>query len=78
MVYAGQERLSLEVAAEIAEHSADDALTPREVDVLRLVAKGNANKGIAARLLLTEETIKSPFGTLFPNCKRTTRPTPSQ
>jgi DNA-binding NarL/FixJ family response regulator len=58
-VHAGQKRVSLEVAAEIAEHSADDALTPREVDVLRLVAKGNANKAIAAQLSLTEETVKS-------------------
>ena len=58
-VHAGQKRVSTEVAAEIAEHSADDALTPREVDVLRLVVKGNANKEIAAQLSLTEETVKS-------------------
>jgi DNA-binding NarL/FixJ family response regulator len=58
-VQSGQKRVSPEVAAEIAEHSADDALTPREVDVLRLVAKGNANKGIGAHLSLTEETVKS-------------------
>jgi DNA-binding NarL/FixJ family response regulator len=58
-VHAGQKRVSLEVAAEIAEHSTDDALTPREVDVLRLVAKGNANKEIGAQLSLTEETVKS-------------------
>src|SRR5882672_3726045 len=43
-VHAGHRRLSSEVAAEVAEHATDDALTPREVDVLRLVAKGNANK----------------------------------
>lgn len=58
-VHAGQKRLSCEVAAEIAEHATDDALTPREIDVLRLVAGGNANKEIAARLSLTEETVKS-------------------
>jgi DNA-binding NarL/FixJ family response regulator len=58
-VHAGQKRVSSEVAAEIAEHSTDDALTPREVGVLRLVAKGNANKEIAAQLSLTEETVKS-------------------
>jgi DNA-binding NarL/FixJ family response regulator len=58
-VHAGQKRLSSEVAAEIAEHVTDDALTPREVDVLRLVAGGNANKEIAAKLSLTEETVKS-------------------
>jgi DNA-binding NarL/FixJ family response regulator len=58
-VHAGQKRVSSEVAAEIAEHSTDDALTPREVDVLRWAAKGNANKEIAAQLSLTEETVKS-------------------
>jgi DNA-binding NarL/FixJ family response regulator len=58
-VHAGHKRVSSEVAAEIAEHATDDALTPREGDVLRLVARGNANKAIAAQLSLTEETVKS-------------------
>jgi DNA-binding NarL/FixJ family response regulator len=58
-VHAGQKRLSSEVAAEIAEHGTDSSLTPREIDVLRLVAAGNANKEVGARLSLTEVTIKS-------------------
>jgi DNA-binding NarL/FixJ family response regulator len=58
-VHAGQKRISPEVAAEIAEHVMDDALTPREVGVLQLIARGNANKIIAAELSLTEETVKS-------------------
>jgi len=58
-VHAGQKRVSSEVAAEIAEHAMDDGLTPREIDVLRLIARGNANKLIAAELSLTEETVKS-------------------
>ena len=58
-VHAGQKRLSGEAAAEIAEHVADNSLTPREIDVLRLVAAGNANKGIGAQLSLTEVTVKS-------------------
>ena len=58
-VHAGQKRLSSEVATEIAEHATDGALTPREIDVLRLVAGGNANKQVAAQLSLTEETVKS-------------------
>jgi DNA-binding NarL/FixJ family response regulator len=58
-VHAGQKRVSPEIAAEIAQHSADETLTPREIDVLRLVAGGNANKEVAARLSLTEETVKS-------------------
>ena len=57
-VHAGQKRLSAEVAAEIAEHATDDILTPREIDVLRLIAEGNANKEIAGKLSVTEETVK--------------------
>jgi DNA-binding NarL/FixJ family response regulator len=58
-VYAGQKRIPPEVAAELADHAADDDLTAREIDVLRLVASGNANKVIADRLSITEETVKS-------------------
>ena len=58
-VHAGQKRLSSEAAAEIAEHLADCGLTPREIDVLRLVAAGNSNKEIGVRLSLTEVTVKS-------------------
>ena len=58
-VHGGQKRLSPEIAAEIAEHAVAETLTPREIDVLRLVAGGNANKEIGARLSLTEETVKS-------------------
>jgi len=65
-VHAGQKRLSSEVAAEIAEHATDDALTPREIDVLRLVARGNANKEIAAQLSLTQETVKSHIRNILP------------
>lgn len=58
-VHAGRRRISPELSAEIAEHAVDSVLTPREVQVLRLVAGGNANKEIAARLSLTEETVKA-------------------
>jgi DNA-binding NarL/FixJ family response regulator len=68
-VHAGQKRVSSEVAAEIAEHFTDDALTPREVDVLRLAAKGNANKEIAAQLSLTEETVKSHIRNILAKLK---------
>jgi DNA-binding NarL/FixJ family response regulator len=57
-VHAGQKRIPPEVAAQLAEYAAEDALTSREIDVLRLVAAGNANKQIAARLSITEETVK--------------------
>ena len=58
-VYAGKKRIPPEVAAELADHAADDDLTPREIDVLRLIASGNANKVIAGKLSITEETVKS-------------------
>jgi DNA-binding NarL/FixJ family response regulator len=58
LVHAGQKRIGPVVAAELAEHATDDALTAREVDVLRLIAGGNANKAIASELAITEETVK--------------------
>jgi DNA-binding NarL/FixJ family response regulator len=57
-VHAGQKRIASDVAAQLAGHLADDALTPREIEVLRLVAAGNANKVIADQLSITEETVK--------------------
>ena len=57
-VHAGKKSLSPEASYELAEHATDDALTPGEIDVLRLIAEGNANKQIAAQLSITEETVK--------------------
>jgi DNA-binding NarL/FixJ family response regulator len=58
-VYAGQKRIPPEIAAELAEHAADDELTSREIDVLRLIAAGNSNKLIADQLSIGEATVKS-------------------
>ena len=58
-VHAGKKTLSAQVSHEIAEHATDDALTPAEIAVLRLIAAGNANKQIADQLSITEETVKS-------------------
>jgi DNA-binding NarL/FixJ family response regulator len=58
-VHAGQKRIPSEVAADIAEHAGESGLTEREMEVLRLIAAGNANKEIAAQLSITEETVKS-------------------
>ena len=57
-VHAGQKQIPPEIAAELAEHATDDDLSPREVDVLRLVAAGNANKLIADQLSIGEATVK--------------------
>jgi len=57
-VHAGKKALSAEASYEVAEHAADDALTPAEIRVLQLIAKGNANKEIAEQLSISEETVK--------------------
>jgi DNA-binding NarL/FixJ family response regulator len=57
-VYAGKKALSPEASFELAEHATDDALTPCEIEVLRLVATGNANRQIADLLSVTEDTVK--------------------
>ena len=58
-VHAGHKRLPPDVAAQLAEHAADDELTQREIDVLRLIATGNSNKLIADQLSIGEATVKS-------------------
>ena len=57
-VHAGKKTLSAEASFELAEHALDEVLTPAEVEILRLIAAGNANKQIAAQLSITEETVK--------------------
>jgi len=57
-VQAGKKSMSPEVSFQLAEHATDDALTPAEVRVLRLIAEGNANKEIAAQLSTSEDTVK--------------------
>jgi len=57
-VHAGKKALSAEASFQLAEHATDDALTPAEIRVLRLIAEGNANKEIAAQLSVSEETVK--------------------
>ena len=57
-VHAGKKRIAPEIATQLAEYAAEDALTYREIEVLRLIAAGNANKQIAGQLSITEETVK--------------------
>jgi DNA-binding NarL/FixJ family response regulator len=57
-VHAGKKALSPEISYEVAEHATDDVLNAGEINVLRLIAGGNANKEIAALLSIPEETVK--------------------
>lgn len=58
-VHSGKKRIPAEIAVDIAEHHSDDALTERELEVLRAVSAGNANKMVAKLLNVSEETIKA-------------------
>jgi DNA-binding NarL/FixJ family response regulator len=57
-VYLGKKRVPAEVASHLAEHVSDEALTVREIDVLRHIAGGNRNRDIADQLFISEETVK--------------------
>jgi DNA-binding NarL/FixJ family response regulator len=57
-VHAGKKRIPHGIAAQLADHIADEALTEREIDVLRHVSGGNRNRDIAEQLRISEETVK--------------------
>jgi DNA-binding NarL/FixJ family response regulator len=58
IVHAGRRRIPPEIAAELADHVTDDALSEKEIAVLQRVAKGNSNKIIASQLDVSEATVK--------------------
>ena len=64
-VHKGKKFLSPEASFSIAEHATDDALTPAEIRVLRLIAEGHANKDIAGQLSLSEETVKGQVSNIL-------------
>jgi len=64
-VHAGHKRIPPEIAAELAEHAADDQLSSREMDVLRLIGAGNANKQIADKLSIGETTVKNHISNIL-------------
>ena len=65
VVHSGKKRIPPEIAMEMAEHHTDDTLTEREMEVLRQVAAGNANKLIADHLNISEETVKAHMKNIF-------------
>jgi DNA-binding NarL/FixJ family response regulator len=64
-VHAGKRFVSPEVSYQLAEHVADDMLTPTEVGVLRLIAQGKSNKEIARIMSSTETTVKWQVRTIL-------------
>jgi len=58
LVHEGRKKIAPEAATNLAEHAADEGLSLREIEVLKLIAGGNANKMIADQLSITEETVK--------------------
>lgn len=59
LIHSGGRRIPEEIAVQMAEHAADDALSEREIDVLRRVAQGRSNKIIASELAISEYTVKN-------------------
>jgi DNA-binding NarL/FixJ family response regulator len=73
LVHAGKRRIPSEIAAQIAEHVADDALSDREIEVLRCVAAGKSNKLIAVELAISEGTVKSHMKSILPKLEASDR-----
>jgi DNA-binding NarL/FixJ family response regulator len=72
-VYAGRKAVSPEVSFQLAEHATDEALTPGEVRVLRLIAEGRANKEIAASLSTSDATVKGQVQSILSKLGATDR-----
>ena len=72
-VHAGRKAVSPEVSFQLAEHATDDALTPGEVCVLRLIAEGRANKEIAASLSTSDATVKGQVQSILSKLGATDR-----
>lgn len=68
-VHGGERYVTADVAAGIARHVADDPLTSRETEVLRLVATGRANREVALQLAISEETVKAHMKSIFAKLK---------
>ncbi len=73
LVHAGHRRIPQEIASEMAEHVADDALTSREIETLRSVASGSSNKIIAEHLGISEHTVKGHLKSILTKLGATDR-----
>ncbi|MGJ8722933.1 MAG: response regulator [Roseibacillus sp.] len=64
-VHEGERYLPPAIASRLADRLVRPSLSPRELDVLRLVAKGRSNKELASAMFISEETVKSHMKSLF-------------
>ena len=72
-VHAGQRHVQTEVASELAQYAAEHSLTQREIEVLKLIAKGCSNKLVADRLEITEDTVKGHVRNILEKLKANDR-----
>jgi DNA-binding NarL/FixJ family response regulator len=72
-VHGGQRRIPPNIAAEIAAHAADDAISEREIEILRQVASGKSNRLIAIELRITENTVKAHMRRILPKLEANDR-----
>jgi len=72
-VHAGQRHVQTEVASEMAQHAADQSLTAREIEILKLIAKGCSNKIVADRLDISEDTVKGHVSNILEKLKANDR-----
>lgn len=64
-IHEGERYLPQAVASRLADRLIRPSLTPRELDVLRLVSRGRTNKEMASAMFISEETVKTHMKSLF-------------
>jgi two-component system NarL family response regulator len=64
-VHAGQRRIPSNVASRLAERLARPELSPREIEVLKLIMKGKSNKEIGVALDIAEDTVKGHLKSVY-------------
>jgi DNA-binding NarL/FixJ family response regulator len=72
-VHEGGRPMPEDIAAQLAAHEAQPSLTPREVDVIRLISQGLSNKEVAAALRISDDTVRTHLKNLFTKLEVTDR-----
>ena len=64
-IHGGERYLPPAIAARLADRLVRPSITPRELDVLRLMSRGRTNKEMASAMFISEETVKTHLKSLF-------------